>query len=73
MASNRSSGLDFSDGTASSLDNHPDMVDPYPGGAHLQRNKTERRRLQGLQRIPTTGSLNRSPPKPSSWKQKFDL
>jgi len=73
MASNRSSGLDFSDGKASSLDNHPDMVNPYAGGAHLQRNKSERGRLQGLQRIPTIGSLNGPPPKPCSWKQKYDL
>ncbi|KAF8493536.1 NADPH oxidase isoform 2 [Gautieria morchelliformis] len=49
MASNRSSGLDFSD-RAPEID-HPDLViNPDGGPAHLQRNKTERRRLQGLMR-----------------------
>jgi len=47
----RSSSLDSSDsGKVSALDQHPDTnrsADEQP--AHLQRNKTERRRLQGLQ------------------------
>jgi len=52
----RSSGLDFSDREkVSALDQHPDMNSNYlrladEQPAHLQRNKTERRRLQGLQR-----------------------
>ncbi|KAJ3728688.1 NADPH oxidase [Lentinula raphanica] len=37
------------------LEDHPDLKPA--GGAHLQRNKTERVRLQGLQRANTTGSL----------------
>ncbi|KAJ4487563.1 NADPH oxidase [Lentinula aciculospora] len=37
------------------LEDHPDLK--LLGGAHLQRNKTERVRLQGLQRTNTNGSL----------------
>ncbi|GAW06322.1 NADPH oxidase [Lentinula edodes] len=37
------------------LEDHPDLK--LAGGAHLQRNKTERFRLQGLQRTNTNGSL----------------
>lgn len=50
-APRRSSGLDFSD-KPTFLDSHPDMpsLGETSGPAHLQRNKTERRRLQGLQR-----------------------
>jgi len=46
MVQQRSSGLDFSD---RGLSPHPDL--PIDAGAsHLQRNRTERFRLQGLQR-----------------------
>jgi hypothetical protein len=50
-APRRSSGLDFSD-KGSFLDSHPDMpsLNGDSGPSHLARNKTERRRLQGLQR-----------------------
>lgn len=49
MAPHRSSGLDFSD-RAPEVD-HPDiLVQPDGGPAHLQRNKTERRRLQEFMR-----------------------
>ena len=47
----RSSGLDFSDG-APALDAHPDLT-LNMGNPNLQRNKTERMRMQGLMRIPT--------------------
>ncbi|KAH9987187.1 NADPH oxidase [Russula vinacea] len=48
-------GLDFSDGAQFPPDD-PDMKynADAPQPAHLQRNKTERRRLQGLQRFNTT-------------------
>ncbi|KAF8531550.1 NADPH oxidase [Gautieria morchelliformis] len=49
MSSKRSSGLDFSD-KAPAFD-HPDIaIIPDGGPAYLRRNKTERRRLQGLMR-----------------------
>lgn len=76
MASNRSSGLDFSDGKVSALDQHPDMLNSYSAGAqpnHLQRNKTERRRLQGLQRTLTSSSVTKAPTKPKNIRQKFAL
>lgn len=74
MATNRSSGLDFSDGTGPNrtFEQHPDLQEK-PGATHLQRNKTERRRLQGLQRTLTTTSLSSSPPKPKTAMRKFDL
>ncbi|GLB39986.1 putative NADPH oxidase [Lyophyllum shimeji] len=76
MPSNRSSGLDFSDGKGSALEQHPDIPSNYAGGTqptHLQRNKTERRRLQGLQRTLTTTSVTSAPPKPTTLRQRFDL
>ncbi|KAG5641082.1 hypothetical protein DXG03_006054 [Asterophora parasitica] len=75
MPPNRSSGLDFSDGKGA-LDQHPDVPTNYAGGSqpsHLQRNKTERRRLQGLQRTLTTSSISNTSSKPMGWHQKFDI
>lgn len=72
MASKHSSGLDFSD--RGTLDQHPDMSNNYLGRApsHLQRNKTERRRLQGLQRS-LSNSVTKVPFKPQGWRQKWNL
>lgn len=69
---NRSSGLDFSDRNPV-LDQHPDMP-KYTGEqpSHLQRNKTERRRLQGLQRTLTTTSA-KGPFKAKNLFQKYKL
>ena len=52
MSGRRSSGFDFSDrsDTIDALDAHPDIVIQRAPSASLQRNKTERRRLQGLMR-----------------------
>ncbi|KAF8648949.1 hypothetical protein AX16_006129 [Volvariella volvacea WC 439] len=73
---NRSSGFDFSDRTLG-LEAHPDMdSNASVGGvkpSHLQRMKTERRRLQGLQRSNTTVSNVAVPNKPMTLKQRFDL
>lgn len=72
----RSSGLDFSDGNVPALEQHPDMANIALGGnqpSHLQRNKTERRRLQGLQRTNTTASAKVTPYKPNTWREKWDL
>ncbi|EKM56649.1 uncharacterized protein PHACADRAFT_253883 [Phanerochaete carnosa HHB-10118-sp] len=73
----RSSSLDFSDGKVPALEQHPDMNNLALGGnqpSHLQRNKTERRRLQGLQRSNTTTSHTKVEPyKPRSWREKWAL
>lgn len=57
------------------LQQHPDLK--FTGGSqpsHLTRNKTERRRLQGLQRSNTTGSITQpTPNQVKSLKQRFDL
>jgi NADPH oxidase 2 len=69
----RSSGLDFSDRGGPGV--HPDMPN-FDGGqepAFLQRNKSERRRLQGLQRSNTAASKDKTPRPPMTFKQKFDL
>ncbi|TFK31836.1 NADPH oxidase [Crucibulum laeve] len=76
---NRSSGLDFSDGRSpnAQLDQHPDLSGDYAAGnvqpSHLQRNKTERRRLQGLQRTNTTTSVTRTPPEARTMMQKYKV
>ncbi|XP_006455334.1 hypothetical protein AGABI2DRAFT_194938 [Agaricus bisporus var. bisporus H97] len=79
MSSKHSSGLDFSDGPSPmlQLQQHPDLAIPYGSGTqpgHLQRNKTERRRLQGLQRSNTVGSLAQPAlNKAMTCKQRFDI
>ena len=52
MSGRPSSGLDFSDrrDALDALDAHPDIVLQRAPSATLQRNKTERRRLQGVMR-----------------------
>ena len=73
----RSSGLDFSDGKVPALEQHPDMNNIALAGnqpSHLQRNKTERRRLQGLQRSNTTGATVKVEPyRPSTLSEKWSL
>ncbi|KAL5514066.1 hypothetical protein ACEPAG_2827 [Sanghuangporus baumii] len=72
--SNRSSGLDFSD-RGPALDAHPDLP-LNMGSTHLQRNKTERQRMQGLMRIPTMRGMGSSQPtdaKKLSLKERWDL
>ena len=74
----RSSGLDFSDrGQLSQLDQHPDLKETYANGtsqpSHLQRNKTERRRLQPLQRTNTIGSAQKGPYKPKKFFEKWSV
>ncbi|KAJ6605086.1 NADPH oxidase [Mycena sp. CBHHK59/15] len=68
MSNKHSSGLDFSD-RLPALDQHPDM-DNYKG-ASLQRNKTERGRLQGLQRSNTTTA--KKPTGPKTFGEKVSL
>jgi NADPH oxidase len=74
MPFKRSSGLDFSDGRGSigALDQHPD-IQHKAGSSQMQRNKSERRRLQGLQRTLTATSRPSFPDKPNTFMQKFDL
>jgi NADPH oxidase len=74
----RSSGLDFSDrGQLSNLDQHPDLKESYANGtaqpSHLQRNKSERRRLQPLQRTATIGSASKGPHEPERLIDKLNV
>ena len=65
--------MDFSDGKIPSLDQHPDIVISGNGPGHLQRNKTERRRLQGLQRSNTNTARPVTPYVPRTTLEKFNL
>jgi len=56
-------GFDFSDGA------NPDGSQP----THLQRNKTERRRLQGLQRFNTAIPVTTAAFQPKTLRGKWDL
>jgi hypothetical protein len=73
MARARNDGLDVSDGAQPPLDAHPDLDfnADAPQPAHLQRNKTERRRLQGLQRSNTAASRVTTPYEPSTFREKW--
>lgn len=64
-------GLDFSDGAQPPLGDNPDIkFDAQP--AHLRRNKTERRRLQGLQRFNTAIPVTTTAYQPKSLWDKWD-
>jgi len=65
-------GLDFSDGRApnATYDQHPDL-NSKGGSTFLQRNKTERRRLQGLQRTVTQTSTRSKGPR--TFREKFNV
>jgi NADPH oxidase 2 len=65
---NRSSGLDFSDGRAT---RPPTYTNGIAEPSHLQRNRTERRRLQGLQRNNTI-SAPAPITEPRTLRQKWD-
>jgi len=68
-----SSGLDFKDRDRNSpLDQHPDLSNEALQTVHLHRNKTERRRLQGLQ-VRKDDTAPVLPYQPKGWRQKFDL
>jgi NADPH oxidase 2 len=70
-----SSGLDFKDRDRNSpLDQHPDLNLSNEGlqPVHLHRNKTERRRLQGLQ-VRKDDTHPVMPYQPKGWRQKFDI
>ncbi|KAI0332196.1 NADPH oxidase [Cubamyces sp. BRFM 1775] len=67
----RQSSMDFSDGKIPSLEQHPDIVINGNQPSHLQRNKTERRRLQGLQRTNTTTSAPVAPYVPKTFMDKY--
>lgn len=73
--SNRSSGLDFSDATPlrNPVQDHPDVVlKPETAPTYLQRNKTERRRLQGLMR-PEVQLAPAAPVGPRTLKERWDV
>lgn len=74
-----SSGLDFFD-RVPAYEQHPDLTNKYTAvnePSHLSRNKTERWRLQGLQRTLTDPSTSTNPADyvyvPKTWKEKWDL
>ena len=77
--SKRSSSLDFSDGrhAIDHLQQYSDMAMTYNAGPqpnYLQRNKSERTRLQGLQRSNTTRSnTGQAPNQPKTLKQKLGV
>lgn len=71
----RSSGLDFSDSDRfpAAMTDHPDIViDPMTGPSHLQRNKTERRRLQGLMRVDGPRQVERVTYSPRNLRDKWN-
>jgi NADPH oxidase 2 len=76
--SKRSSGLDFSDREYElSLYQRPDVLDYYyqagPNPSHLMRNKTERRRLQDMQKSGGVKNIPKGPYKPTTLKQRWKL
>jgi hypothetical protein len=73
MASNLRDDFDFSDGRRSQFEDHLDLkIDSNgPQPAHLQRNKTERRRLQGLQQATTMSSRVVTPYEPKTFMEKW--
>jgi NADPH oxidase len=54
------------------LDAHPDLV-VNTSNPVLQRNRSERNRLQGLMRIPTITNPNRAAAQPRTLKERWDL
>jgi NADPH oxidase len=71
---NNTSGMDFAD-RAPALDAHPDMVVSNPQKPNLQRNKTERRRLQGLMRTDSNASGPKSGPMDAAtmgWADRYN-
>ena len=73
MFKKRSSGLDFADRWPSN-NSEQDFFDYQDNGsAHLQRNISERKRMQGLQRTLTLGSPKMAPYTPKSFKEKFNI
>lgn len=67
-------GLDFSDGPQLPLGDDPDTKFSPDASqpAHLQRNKTERRRLQGLQRFNNAIPVTTTAYQPKSLLEKWD-
>ncbi|KIK07073.1 hypothetical protein K443DRAFT_673646 [Laccaria amethystina LaAM-08-1] len=73
MAAYRTSGFDFSDNAPNgNLEQHPDLAANAAQPVHLQRNKTERRRLQGLQRSLTASSMKK-PAEPKTLRERFGI
>jgi NADPH oxidase 2 len=74
MFKKRSSGLDFADRWPSDSDSFADLdIKEDNGSAHLQRNISERNRLQGLQRSPTIGSPKTASPTQRTFKEKLNI
>jgi len=74
MTDCRTDGLDFADRNLDrNLMDHPDMPLDNVGSSHLQRNKTERSRLQGLQRTRTNASAKPLVDKTSSFGARWKV
>ena len=78
MPKKRSSGLDFADrrpsNTNNTFEHHPDLAyNQDNGSVHLQRNLSERKRLQGLQRTLTNVSSFTAPRTQRTFKEKFNV
>jgi len=78
MPKKRSSGFDFADRRPSDVNNtfehHPDLENNQNNASvHLQRNRSERRRLQGLQRSLTNVSSYTAPRTQRTFKEKFSI
>ena len=75
MRKKRSSGLDFADrrpsNTINAFEQHPDNQDN--DSLRLQRNRSERKRLQGLQRTLTNASSYMAPRTQRTFKEKFNV
>lgn len=70
---NRNNDFDFSDGKRP-LDQHPDLQNPYDDNrTNLERNKSERRRLQPLQRSNTMTGTMVAIEKPDTMKSRFGV
>lgn len=78
MPEKRSSGFDFADRwpsvTINAFEKHPDLeYNQDKGSSHLQRNRSERIRLQGLQRTLTNVSSNMAPRRRRTFREKFNV
>lgn len=77
MSKERSSGLDFADRNSINTFEHwqhPDLeYNQDNGSGYLQRNRSERKRLQGLQRTLTNVTSNMAPRAQRTLKEKFNV
>lgn len=78
MSKKHSSGLDFADRwpsvTINAFEKHPDVeYNQDNGSSHLQRNRSERKRLQGLQRTLTNVSSHMASRRRRTLRERFNV